>query len=481
MTGHRIVTLIAATLLVMQTYAQPLLQESDSLASLPSVPGRYVEQVNKTATSLDSRLGEKSTKLIAAWQKQEARIFKKLSRKDSVKAATMLATANRQWKQLDEKLQREGSLQTYIPSLDTLASSISFLQQHPNLLDNTGEGSKKLKEASEALAALQQRFQKAEEIKKFLQARKQMLKDQLANLGFAKELKKLNKQAYYYSEQLKEYKALLKDHHKVERKALELLSDTKPFREFMRRNSQLASLFRIPGPNSTNTQALAGLQTRAQVNGIIQQQVAAGGPGAQQQFQQNLQQAQSQLSDLKSKLNRLGGGSSDDIMPDGFKPNHQRTKRFLDRIEYGVNMQSQKANGYFPVTSDIGLSIGYKLNDRSILGIGASYKMGWGESIQDIKITHQGIGLRSFVDWKIKGSFWLSGGFEMNYRSEFQHVEELKDLDAWQQSGLIGISKQVSVRSKFLKKTKLQLLWDFLSYQQVPRTQAVLFRIGYTF
>jgi hypothetical protein len=54
-------------------------------------------------------------------------------------------------------------------------------------------------------------------------------------------------------------------------------------------------------------------------------------------------------------------------------------------------------------------------------------------------------------------------------------------LSKWQQSGLVGISKVISIKSKFFKKTKLQLLWDFLSYEQVPRTQALKFRVGYNF
>jgi hypothetical protein len=39
----------------------------------------------------------------------------------------------------------------------------------------------------------------------------------------------------------------LKDHKKAERKAIELLSKTKLFKDFMRKNSMLASLFRLPG------------------------------------------------------------------------------------------------------------------------------------------------------------------------------------------------------------------------------------------
>jgi hypothetical protein len=292
----------------------------------------------------------------------------------------------------------------------------------------------------------------------------------------------LNKQAYYYTSHVNEYKSLLKDHDRAERKALELLSKTKLFKDFMRKNSMLASLFRLPGdPNDPLPAAsLTGLQTRAQVNGFIQQTIAAGGPNTQQQIQQNIQEAQSKINELKNKLIQSGNGNSEDELPD-FKPNDQRTKSFLKRLELGTNIQSQKANGFFPTTSDIGLSLGYKLNNRSIIGVGGSYKIGWGQNIRHISITHQGVGLRSFADWKIKGSFWLSGGYEMNYRSEFQNVDVLNDINAWQESGLIGLSKVVSLKTKFFKNTKLQLLWDFLNERQVPRTQPLVFRIGYSF
>jgi hypothetical protein len=168
-------------------------------------------------------------------------------------------------------------------------------------------------------------------------------------------------------------------------------------------------------------------------------------------------------------------------MPEGFKPNDQKTKSFLQRLEYGTNIQTQKATSFFPVTSDIGLSVGYKLNDKSIIGIGGSYKMGMGRGWNHVRFSNEGIGLRSFIDWRIKGSFWISGGYEQNYRTAFSDFDQLKDFSAWQQSGLIGLSKVVSLKTKFFKKTKLQLLWDFLSSQQIPKAQPIVFRIGYNF
>src|SRR6201991_2267036 len=101
-------------------------------------------------------------------------------------------------------------------------------------------------------------------------------------------------------------------------------------------------------------------------------------------------------------------------MPD-FKPNDQRTKTFWRRLEYGTNFQTTRNNYAFPTTSDLGLSVGYKLSEKSTIGIGASYKLGWGNGIQHIVFSSQGAGVRSFVDVRIKGSFSASGGLEYNY------------------------------------------------------------------
>src|SRR6266496_3879026 len=151
---------------------------------------------------------------------------------------------------------------------------------------------------------------------KFIRERREQLKKQLEQLGLVKELKKYNKEVFYYSEQLKEYKSILNDPDKIEKKALALLSKTEIFQDFMKKNSMLASLFRMPGdPNDPSYLAsLAGLQTRAQVNSLIQQQIAGGGPNAQTQFRNNIQQAQTQLQQLKNKASKYGSGNSDDMM-----------------------------------------------------------------------------------------------------------------------------------------------------------------------
>jgi len=161
----------------------------------------------------------------------------------------------------------------------------------------------------------------------------------------------------------------------------------------------------------------------------------------------------------------------------------QETKTFKQRLEYGSNFQFGKSNNLLPTTADIGLSIGYSLNDKSVAGIGASYKMGMG-NIRHIRITHQGASLRSFIDWKLKKQFFITGGMEMNYLAALPDntgVLEPKNMSNWQQSGLVGISKKISVKTKWFRSTKVQLLYDFLWNQHVPVSQPVVFRVGYNF
>jgi hypothetical protein len=453
-------------------------QTKDDSALKKIDPVKWRVSIEKKATRLQERILSKSNKTLIRLQRQEEKIYKRLLKgRDSLKAKAELADVKKKYQSLRERIVNPNvqseNLQ-YISKLDTLTTSLKFLQQY-----GIGE---KLNGALAKTKSLQNQFQQAEEIRKFIRERKQQLREQLERIGFAKQLKKFNKDAYYYSVQLNEYKEILNDSKKAERKSIELLSKTKLFQNFFRKNSMLASLFRMPGEdiNDPAVQAsMAGLQTRAQVNNLIQQQIAAGGPNAVSQFRERLLDAQGQLNSIKSKINQMGVGGSDMEMPEGFKPNNQKTKSFWKRLEIGTNAQSQRSTNFFPVTSDLGLSLGYKLNNKSVIGIGAAYKLGWGHGWNRVKLTSEGAGLRSFVDWKLRGSFWITGGFETNYKTAFSKIDQLKNFSSWQQSSLLGVSKVINIKSKYFSKTKLQLLWDFLSYQQMPRTQPIIFRIGY--
>jgi hypothetical protein len=459
-------------------------------------PSSFFSRINHRAASLEDRLTKQTERYLQRLAKRERKLKRKLSKIDSTAAQKLFANSDQEYARMINRInsdslsaaESKGASGQYVPYFDSLKTSLSFLSQNSGVLSDSKDAKEKIGNSLQQVNGLKSKLQQTDEVKAFIQQRKQQMREGLSkytNLpkGISDELGGYSKEASYYSAQIKEYRNMLNDPDKMITKGLSLLNKVPAFTQFMQQHSELASLFSLPDNYGTPA-SLTGLQTRSMVQQQIQGQLASGGPNAQQYLQQNLQAAQSQLNTLKDRINKLGGSDGGDLEMPNFKPNTQKTKTFWQRLEYSSNMQTARSNYFYPTTTDLGLSVGYKLNDKSTIGVGASYKMGWGTNINHIALSNQGAGLRSFLDMKLKGSFYASGGFEYNYQPltlTATTTAGTSGADVWQKSGLIGVSKIISIKSNFFKKTKLQLLWDFLSYQQVPKAQPVKFRVGYAF
>ena len=161
------------------------------------LPGTYLSVVNEEVSNLDRKLDRKTAKYIQAFQRQEAKLLRKLARKDSVYAAQLQAVSQARYNDLAQSLKGNNPLQEYIPALDTLTTSLKFLSQHQGFLSKTNEATKQLSQTIQNVAGLQASLSKAEAVNRFLQERKQSLIAQLQDGPFAKDLTKLSKQAYY--------------------------------------------------------------------------------------------------------------------------------------------------------------------------------------------------------------------------------------------------------------------------------------------
>lgn len=469
---HPIAVLIACLFISPILSAQDSLELADNYLSFPT---RFLEKVSKKTARLEQTISNKTERALKRFLKEERRMQKKLYKKDSLLAKQVFENAGLQYQSfqatLTEKREALACRKEYIPFWDTLTTSLHFLKQAGAIKDN-----KQIQLALDNIKGMEGTLQHTVQIQHYLRNRRQLLKEQLSKLSMIKELKRYNKQVYYYTAQFEEYKSILKEPHKIERRAIDLLSKTKPFQDFMRKNSMLASLFRLRGNSGAATaiQPLPGLQTRTQINAILQQSAGAAGPNPAQLFQSNIQQAQSQLEQIKNKINEFGGGSDAELP--AFRPNTQRVKSFWKRLELGSNIQNARNSAWLPISTDIGLSAGFKLSDQSVVGIGVAGRIGWGKDIKHIALSYEGLSTRSFLDYKLHRSFWISGGYEFNHRASFTRIEQLKALSAWQPSGLIGITKKYQIGKI---KGKMSLLWDFLSYRQQPQQPAIVWRLGY--
>ena len=488
-------------------------QTADSVAGkVLGFPGKLLARIQRKASGLNGQLTNVTESNLRQMQAREQKLQRKLMAIDPAGAQTLFAGSAQRYAALEQQIRqdtgsRKQALSGVYPAyLDSLQGSVKFLQQNPGVLGGLsspagGAGlspqvNAQLQGAGAQLQALQAKMGDADQVQAFLQQRKQLIGQYLVQHGLStgplsKIYGGMNQQVYYYSQQLRQYKEMWTNPDQMTQKALAVLNRLPAFQTFMKDNSMLGGLFHLPGSYSA-PQAISGLQTKAQVAALVQAQtgsaagaggVSAGGAsagGGMDALQSNLQNAQSQLDNYKSKLSSLGTGNGDMDMPN-FKPNDQKTKTFWKRLEYGADFQTTHTNYYFPMVTDFGASLGYKLGHNNVIGIGASYKLGWGNGIQHIAFSSQGVGLRSFVQIHIKASFSATGGFEYNYTTPFASFQDLKLIQNWTKSGLIGVTKTVSLKNRVFKKTSVSLLWDFLSYQQVPQTQAFLFRIGYTF
>jgi hypothetical protein len=496
-------------------------QSADSLGHSPiQFPSRLLSRIQTRTIQLNQALAAQTGSYLQKMARQERRIQHRLSAVDSAGAARLFAGSEQQYHLLELRMRADTGGKgrsfsgLYPPYLDSLQGAVGFLKQNPQLLQGGGQAQPgtaavkqlaQLQGAGTQLRAFQAKMGDADQVKAFLQQRKQLIGQYLEQHGLSTgPLSKLyggmNQQVYYYSQQLREYKEMWNNPDQLTEKALVLLNRFPAFQTFMKNNSMLGGLFHLPGGYG-GSHSVSGLQTREQVAALVQAKTggsggvdgagsarasggeAGGGLSAgagMDALQSDLQNAESQLDNYKSKLSSMGAGNGDMDMPN-FKPNDQKTKTFWRRLEYGANFQTTHTNYYFPMVTDFGASMGYKLGHNNVIGLGASYKLGWGNGIRHIAVSNQGVGLRSFLQIGIKGSFSATGGIEYNYTTPFASFQNLKRLQDWTKSGLVGVTKTISLKNRVFKKTSVSLLWDFLSYQQVPQTQPILFRVGYTF
>jgi hypothetical protein len=467
-------------------------QSVDSVTSkVLSFPSRLLGRLQKKTSDLNNQLTQQTQSYLQKMARREAKMQRKLAGVDSNAAKSLFAGSAAQYAALQQKMRTDTGQQgqtysgIYPAYLDSMQGSVGFLQRNPQLLSSTGTAQlSQLQGASSQLQALQAKMGVTGEAQAFMQQRKRLIADYIAqhsNLQsvLGSSFAGMNKDIYYYSQTLRQYQEMWSSPDKLEQQALVLLNRFPAFQTFMKSNSMLGGLFNVPA-NYGTPQGTLGLQTKDQVGQLINSQVSAGGAGGQAVLQDQLQTAGSDLDRYKSKMSQLGAGNGNLDIPN-FNPNDQKTKTFWKRIAYGANFQTSRNNYYFPTVTDFGFSLGYKLGHNNIIGVGASYKLGWGNGIQHIAFTNEGVGLRSFLQIKIKGTFSATGGFEYNYTTPFTTYQQLRLIQNWTRSGLIGVTKTVSVKNRFFKSTSLSLLWDFLSYQQKPQTQPFVFRIGYSF
>jgi hypothetical protein len=418
------------------------------------------------------RMEYSTEKYLLKISKQELKLKRRFAKKDSTLAEQMFGNIHREYNNLKNILNNTAVKipGSYNSRIDSMKTALHFLEKI-NIIKSSTE----VKQSYSYYNNIQTKFDKITYIENIIKQRQQLIREKLNGFGLVKYINQYKRQFDYYKAQAEEYKQFFQTPDKIEIIILKIANKIPEFNQFFNSHSQLASLFTLPGNNEASTSGIDDLQTRKMVMEELQERTGSNG---QDILKQSVANSQLYVGRVKDKLTIRGSGDDDITMP-GFKPNSQKTKQFLKKLEYGTNIQSSRGSFLLPVSTDINLNVGYKINSRSVLGIASCYRMGWGKDVRHLHFTHEAVGFKTFCEVKFKGSFWISGSGEMNYRVGFKNIDELKAFSLWQKSVLAGVSKKYTVGNRI--NGKIQLLYDFLHSQQIPATQRLLFRAGYTF
>lgn len=462
---------------------------STTTSAVSRLSDKTLDILNNRYTLVDKLIERRTKKMLVKMKKKELALQKKLRGQvhgaDSLRVAALFTGAPNRYDQMLSELPSQTAvhpLKEYLPGVDSMQTALRFLNQPGS---NLGQVElQKIAGLSTQLQQVEGHLQQANDIQAYVRQREQLLKDQLSQYDIGKQLLGVNSEVYYYQSYLTQYKNILSDPEKSEQIILSAIRQLPAFQRFWQQNSYFSQLFPA-SPYEGTPLALAGLQTRDQLQQQLQQKFGVSAPpnldgggeggGGGGYLQQQMQNAQTQLDAIKNKLAGSGAGSSNMTMPD-FQPNGQHVKSFLQRLEFGFNIQNNSSTALLPAISTLGLNIGYKISDKAVVGIGGSYLLGLGRGLNQIALSNQGIGWRTYMDVRAKGSIWITGGWESNYMQQFNHLQNLPNINAWQQSALVGLTKKFKVGRK---TGNLQLLYDLLADSELPRGQALKFRIGW--
>lgn len=456
-------------------------QTDSAVNALQSIPLKYIKDISTKIDKYTSQISSKTEKTLTKLSRWENKI-KGLLQKASPETAEILFGNNQiTFTSLLVKIKQGEALglqykSQYDQYRDELTTDIKYLQaQKENINQKLLQP---LQGAQNKITALNEEEDKNEAIQQFIKERKrQLISQAIQQIGKSKYLVKINKEAFYYTETIKNYKEIFNDSKKVEEIVKQVLGKIPAFQQFIGQNSGLSGIFSSPfsfaSLSSTGSVPVVnGLPNRAAVQNFIMASIPAATTNPVKQLQ--MPDMKVALAKWRDKLNSQGGTKDHDL-PD-FKPNSQRSKTLKQRLEHGPEFQfTQSVNGH-PAIANIGMKIGYKLNDKSSVGVGVNYALGLGEGWNKIHASHEGIGLRTYLSWKLKNSFSVQGGSEWNHL-KFTNFNQLKTSASWQYAALIGLSKKYNVSKKM--KGSMQILYDFLAYRHTPVSQPVLFRFGY--
>ena len=377
-------------------------------------PSSYLEKTKKQVDLLNKRINgrtEKSLRKLIKWELKIQAIVHKVNpdleskyfNSNSLSFKNILS----QYQKLNNSYQNK-----YLTTSEFLRSKLQYNIRVNSELIIDSQLVKRSFEFINQIDSIKKTEAVSERIETLINGRRRQLKTLLVKeLSKSKYFKKISKESFYYSEYITNYKNLFKDSEHAKSLLYKIAKNIPYLKDILKEvppNSfdieDIGNNLEEETNNATSSIDELGFQTNDSIINVINH---SSNNFSVRDFldQSNNQDLLNKFEEYKTRYSKK---EMADDLPD-FKPNEYKTKLFKQRLDYRITMQFGQWAKSAPQSTVIGLLLGYKLNIKSLVGIGSSYSIGWGDISKGLKIRLTGIELRGFCDWKLKKGLYIGG------------------------------------------------------------------------
>jgi hypothetical protein len=480
---------------------------------------RFMRRGIKRMDKLTARLKKVNEHYLARFAKLEDKLLHQLCDLNESNAETLMQDAWLSFNRFENLCAKEayGNPTRAIGALDNLDDMVHYFEQKKLTVEaisaDSGIGKVKcnctgIEELSESRKKLKYELKRSELIGKYTRDRtdfmNRVLKDSSCELD---PLSEINKSLYYYKSELEENVNLFSDCTGLESDVIT------QYKQITNYNNDVSNLTGLNPANQSGAPGKISMQELLLKAPIETIAMVANVNNAELQklkdFRDFLMVSKANIDQLKndttqindavgsdleqSHKNRIEHNKSDKKLDNkSWKPNPLKTKRIIDRFNYGGNFQPNRRNVLFPLGGTLAGQLSFQATQSIDIGLGAACILGFmndrqiGNGFGEMPILKSfgtaGIGLRSFFEVRMAKSFFLMGSGELNYmRSGNTNVVGTP-------AGRIGLTNQnaglffglkIKYPTKSLSAPSLEILYDLL--HERTDQPAIVIRAGINF
>jgi hypothetical protein len=442
-------------------------QEEDAIVGIKGK--QYLNSNIKRLSVYNRKTDELQSRLLVRLKKHEDRFARHLKKSDSAayvrfqqQPISFDSIAN-----IEKKNLPASSLK--LPRIDSLNAINKFISgkapTNQNAEKATSEFGDQLKEQKNKLAGNQQVNGLIEQRLAFLKSLNTNPKTKLKGLGG------MDKQVFYAKSKIQALKEISEDPSKVEEQALEYLQGEEGFDKLLQ-NASGNNSNALAGKSVDELERM-GYQTKRQMTAQLQGKLGSGLSTVQQNMAAQVKDYSDKLKDVKSiqttiKQTKQSATQFKNTEKPAFKVNLMRGKPFMQRIEKQFNWQANRAalDGK-PATLQLSGMAGFRHTPKLSYGLGLALITGLGQNWNHVKISFEGLGLRSYAAWQWQYGIGAYVGYERTYKqaafitsqgeiisSEYNNHNK----SAYNDAVLVGLTKSYKLNDKL--NGSIQVLYD---------------------